>query len=148
MRWALILTISLILVSGIFLMTSRGDISTSTAENIEIKARLPKINLKLYGFKNEIWATITAYNSVPEQTDSAPCTGAGGILCGRNDVIACPNNYPIGMRVFVYDKEYICLDRLNPRYSNRFDIFFDKDIVGAKKFGIKKLKIMYDTGTL
>lgn len=85
--------------------------------------------------KEQVLATITAYNTVPEQTDSTPCLGAGGNICGRSNVVACPRSIPLGTWVIIDDTYYQCLDRLNIKYDNRFDISFDKDIQGAKEFG-------------
>ena len=85
--------------------------------------------------KEQVLATITAYNTVPEQTDDTPCLGAGGNICGRNNVVACPRSIPLGTWVIIDDNYYQCLDRLAVKYDDRFDISFDKDIQGAKEFG-------------
>ena len=89
--------------------------------------------------KEQVLATITAYNTVPEQTDNSPCLGAGGNICGRNNVVACPRSIPLGTWVIIDDIYYQCLDRLAIKYDDRFDISFDKDIQGAKDFG-KQIK--------
>lgn len=80
-------------------------------------------------------ATITAYNTVSWQTDDSPCIGAGGNICGRNDAVACPRSISLGTRVVINGNTYVCLDRLALKYDSRFDISFDKDIEGAKRFG-------------
>lgn len=85
--------------------------------------------------KEQVLATITAYNTVPWQTDDTPCLGAGGDICGRNNVVACPRSIPLGTWVIIDDTYYECLDRLAVKYDDRFDISFDKDIQGAKEFG-------------
>ena len=85
--------------------------------------------------KEQVLATITAYNTIPEQTDNTPCLGAGGNICGRNNVVACPRSIPLGTWVIIDDTYYQCLDRLAVKYDDRFDISFDKDIQGAKEFG-------------
>lgn len=94
--------------------------------------------------KEQVLATITAYNTIPEQTDNTPCLGAGGNICGRNNVVACPRSIPLGTWVIIDDTYYQCLDRLNIKYDDRFDISFDKDIQGAKEFGrqIKEVIIL------
>ena len=88
--------------------------------------------------QEKFYATITAFNSTPGQTDDSPCVGAGGFICGRNDVIACPRKYKIGTKVKINGNIYECLDRLAVKYDNRFDIFMNMDIAGAKKFGIRR----------
>jgi len=94
--------------------------------------------------KEQVLATITAYNTIPEQTDNTPCLGAGGNICGRNNVVACPRSIPLGTWVIIDDTYYQCLDRLAVKYDDRFDISFDKDIQGAKEFGkqIKEVVIL------
>lgn len=94
--------------------------------------------------KEQVLATITAYNTVPWQTDDTPCLGAGGNICGRNNVVACPRSIPLGTWVIIDDTYYECLDRLAVKYDDRFDISFDKDIQGAKEFGrqIKEVIIL------
>lgn len=91
----------------------------------------------------EIKVVITAYNSVPEQTDDTPCIGAGGYICGRNDVVACSRSIPLGTIVEIDNKQYVCLDRLSTKYDNRVDIFMDKDLEGARNWGkqIKTIKV-------
>ena len=81
------------------------------------------------------YAWTTAYNSVLSQTDSTPCVGAGGDICGRNNVVACPREIPLGTWISIDGEYYKCLDRLNIKYDDRFDIFFDKDLEGAINYG-------------
>ena len=99
-----------------------------------------KHNIRPKAEKNyyEMVAIITAYNSVESQTDLSPCVGAGGNICGLNNVVACPRSIPLGIRVMVDNKEYICKDRMSLKYPNRFDIFFDKDLESALVWGVKK----------
>jgi hypothetical protein len=92
-------------------------------------------------FPTIIWANITAYNTVEAQCDSSPCQAAGGYICGRNDVVACPRQLALGTKVKINGKQYICFDRLAPKYNNRFDISFDKDIQGAKNWGKRYLPV-------
>jgi hypothetical protein len=104
--------------------------------------------LVLYKAYYEFTATVTAFNTVPSQTDSTPCISANGQnICGRNDVLACPRSFKFGSR-FIIDygmgpKIYTCVDRTNIKFNNRFDISFDKDIKGAIAFGKQTLKIKY-----
>lgn len=91
---------------------------------------------------NVFLATVTAYNTVEWQTDSTPCLAAGGHICGRTDVIACPSVYALGTWVHVEGMgEYECMDRTATKYNGRFDISFDKDIDGAIAFGKKTLEV-------
>lgn len=85
---------------------------------------------------------VTAYNTVPEQTDSTPCISASGDdICGRDDVVACPTILPLGTMVEIEGNMYECLDRTHPRFDYRFDISFDKDISGALAWGIRTVEV-------
>lgn len=90
-----------------------------------------------------IQAIVTAYNTVPSQTDDDNCISASGDdICGRKDVVACDKSIRYGTPVRILGKVYICLDRMADRFhGNRFDISFDKDIAGAISFGIKKIDV-------
>ncbi len=89
-------------------------------------------------------ARVTGYNTVPEQTDSTPCIGASGDdICGRTDVVACPRVLPLGTEVEIDGKHYTCLDRLNIKYDDRYDISCDKDMQCPRRVsGIKEIKII------
>lgn len=86
----------------------------------EAEAKPIQINTKINAY-------VTGYNTVEAQTDSEPCEAAGGYICGRTDVVACPRQYPLGTRVRIAGKEYECLDRTASKYNDRFDISCDKD---------------------
>lgn len=88
-----------------------------------------------------IYATITGYNSVKSQTDRTPCLGAGGTICNKSGVVACPRYIQLKILVRIDGQTYKCLDRLSKKYDNRFDIFFDKDIKAAKAWGIQRKEI-------
>jgi len=91
-----------------------------------------------------VYAHVTWYNTVPEQTDSTPCIAASGDnICGRDDVVACPTYLPLGTIVEIDGKDYTCLDRTNTKYNGRYDISCDKDdacpyqVTGRKEVVIK-----------
>jgi 3D (Asp-Asp-Asp) domain-containing protein len=93
--------------------------------------------------KEQTYATITAYNTVPEQTWGDPCISASGDnICGKKNVVACPRSIPLGTWVIIDNEYYQCLDRLALKYDNRFDISFDKDIEGAKEFGKQNKEVL------
>lgn len=88
-------------------------------------------------------ATITAYNTVHAQTDNTPCISASGKnICGLDNVVACPRSIKLGTWVIIDGIYYQCLDRMNRRFENRFDISFDKDIAGALEFGRQTKKVV------
>ena len=55
------------------------------------------------------------------------------------------NQYtPIPLRTWIKidGKYYQCLDRLNIKYDDRFDISFDKDVDGALAWGLQYKEIL------
>lgn len=87
-------------------------------------------------------AVFTAYNTVPSQTDESFCIAANRAdICDRTDVVACPRKYPFGTLIRVNKKVYVCVDRMKNDNPARFDISFDKDLKGARQFGIQKLMV-------
>ncbi len=89
---------------------------------------------------------ITAYNSLPEQTNCQPCITANGFnVCehGIEDTIAA-NFLRFGTKVRIPelfgDRVFIVRDRMNKRYPSRVDIWMlERD--DAIQFGIKRAKI-------
>jgi 3D (Asp-Asp-Asp) domain-containing protein len=92
---------------------------------------------KIENYK-ERYFWISAYNSFEYQTDNTPCIPASGKnICGRNNVIACPRQYPLGTKFVIDNKQYICEDRLSEANDYKIDIFYDKDLQGALKWGLQ-----------
>lgn len=133
------------------------------AQSIELNPRLPYLAGKIEVLKNDpnsiaqvgiiqprqtvnIW--VTAYNSLPGQTDSTPCITASGLnVCERNaeDVIATNfSHLPFGTKIrlpeLFGDKIFIVEDRMNRRYWQTADIWM-KNYQAAKNFG-KKYTVM------
>lgn len=84
--------------------------------------------------------TITAYNSVPEQTNDQPCITANGFnVCEHwtEDTIAA-NFLTFGTKVRIPelfgDRVFIVRDRMNKRFSDRVDVWM-KEIPDARQFG-------------
>jgi|GEM_PF-3462756 len=89
------------------------------------------------------YAYVSGYNTLPYQTDSTPCIAASGDdICGRTDVVACPRYIPLRTWIKIDGKYYQCLDRLNIKYDDRFDISFDKDVDGALAWGLQYKEIL------
>jgi len=112
--------------------------------NIDSNARLPMNESKKPRFKTKIIAT--AYNSLPAQTDSDPCTTASGFnLCEHNqeDIIATnflPLETLIKIPELYGDKIFRVEDRMNPKYYRQIDLWFG-DYDEAIKFGRKWVEI-------
>jgi len=90
---------------------------------------------------------VTAYNSVPEQTDSTPCIAANGQdicnLLERGDN-TCAMAAPFGTRVEIPGFGTCTVrDRLSSKYKRRIDLYFggrDK-IAAARKWGKQTLRV-------
>lgn len=98
-----------------------------------------------------VWVIVTAYNSVPGQTDSTPCITANGYdLCkqyaeqGFGNTIAA-NFMQFGTVVRLPEifgnKEFVVRDRMNARYGyGRMDIWLPT-MEEARAFGVQKVKM-------
>lgn len=94
---------------------------------------------------------VTAYNPVPEQTNSTPCQGAfsphSGIdFCSTKIPIVATNELPLRTLVMIDDSVYIVGDRTNSRYKYRYDILQNKggeaeQLQEARKWGRQEHRI-------
>lgn len=105
----------------------------------------------------EVIRIVTAYNSEKNQTDETPCFAEpsqnnlcmlyqeGSLYKEKGLQICASNAFDLGTELEIRraDKSLfakcIVLDRMNGKYNGRVDIFFDKDIERAQKFGKQKL---------
>lgn len=113
------------------------EINLSDA-NMSISLAVPR---REYTVIRTLQIPITAYNSLPEQTDSTPCHTANGFdLCAHNqeDVIAA-NFLPFGTKVrfpeIFGDRIFTVQDRMNARYYYRADVWM-REYEDAFKFGL------------
>lgn len=88
---------------------------------------------------------VSAYNSLPGQTDSTPCEGAYGNVCEpykKGQCVVASNAFKKNTKIRI-DKigDCIVLDTMNKRYPNRVDIFMGDDVNRAISFGVQKLKV-------
>ncbi|MBD3359758.1 MAG: hypothetical protein GF365_03590 [Candidatus Buchananbacteria bacterium] len=113
----------------------------------QVQAEEPKSPVEELGEPTKVMTIpVTAYNSLPGQTDSTPCITANGFnLCKNNqqNVIAA-NFLPFGTKVRFSDYDpntiYTVQDRMNARYYYRADIWM-KNRPDAVKFGLQNLKM-------
>lgn len=84
------------------------------------------------------FTTVTAYNSVPGQTDASPFTTADGTHV-RDGIIAA-NFLKFGTRVRIPElfgnKVFEVHDRMNARFDNRIDIWMDS-VPNARQLGVR-----------
>lgn len=88
-------------------------------------------------------AAITAYNSVPGQTDDSPFIAATGKRV--HDSMIAANKLPFGTKIKIPslygDKIFVVEDRMNSRYGlGRMDIWMES-VPEARKFGIKRVEV-------
>lgn len=86
-------------------------------------------------------ATVTGYGAEPGQTDDTPFITANGEHVHAGG-IACPVRFSFGTRFRIGGNEYVCNDRMNPRYqkTDRFDIFFPANS-DAIHFGTRTMSV-------
>ncbi len=95
--------------------------------------------------------TVTAYNSVPEQTDSTPNqTYWDDILIpGMKAIAVSPDlikrglTHGVKVRIEGLSGKYAVLDRTNPRFKKRIDIYMGIDVKKALKWGKQKRRIYW-----
>jgi|GEM_PF-943654 3D (Asp-Asp-Asp) domain-containing protein len=89
------------------------------------------------------WVTVTAYSSTVDQCDSSPFITASGTRV--HDGIIATNLLAFGTKVkfpSIYgDKIFTVEDRMNKRYTDRADIWFETR-EEAIKFGVKRLEMV------
>ncbi len=92
--------------------------------------------------------TVTAFNSVPEQTDSTPCTSADGSnICALEAVgdHSCAASFPFGTRIWVSGFGLCTVrDRLSQKYSYRLDLHFGgrSEIGRARAWGKRTMTVL------
>lgn len=122
----------------------------SSKESAELDATT--CSLKVIECPNEkpgqMIRTVTAYNTVKEQTDGNPCISANGTdICkgmqnGKHYVAT--NELAFGTKVKISGTIYEVVDRTNARYTYRYDIAFGsspEQLKAAKDWGRKDLPI-------
>lgn len=124
------------------------EIKTKTENIIELQSNIIKLEKEKNKIVREV--LVTAYNSVPDQTDDTPFEAAWG------------DNLEEGMKIIAVSRdlekvgltrgtivhvdglgEYKVLDRMHYRKTNQIDIYMGTDVRKARKFGVKNLKIKW-----
>lgn len=89
--------------------------------------------------------TLTAYNSVPGQTDASPCISADGSdvckLYEQGATICASNDFPMHSTITIEGVgDCLIRDRMNTRYTGQgyVDLFMGYDVKAATAFGVRK----------
>lgn len=92
---------------------------------------------------------VSAYNSVPEQTDKSPCIGANGdnicTLLHRGVRACASNSFPFGTRLSIANVgDCVVLDRTHPRFAGRIDVYMGgrDSIQDARAWGVRQVKVV------
>ncbi|WP_250459485.1 3D domain-containing protein [Microbulbifer litoralis] len=101
--------------------------------------------------KKSMTVDATAYNSVPGQTDDDPWVAAWNNRLRPGDKIIAvsrdleKHGLTNGTKVKIegLPGTYTVRDRMNKRFKNRIDVWMEKDLKKARKWGKKKLKIIW-----
>ena len=100
-----------------------------------------------------VWAT--AYNSTDEQTDDTPHHGAWGdaldeaVQPGLRVIAVSPDligkGLKRGQRVKIkgLKGEFVVLDKMPARWTNRIDIYMHKDERAARRWGRRRVKVYW-----
>lgn len=95
--------------------------------------------------------TATAYNSVPEQTDSDPLLAAWGdsLAPGMKVIAVSRDLIPVGLdrhtpvKIEGFPGVYLVLDKMNKRWEKRIDIYMGNDLEAARAWGSRQVKISW-----
>lgn len=100
--------------------------------------------------RKRVLAIVTAFTARVEETDNEPCIAASGkdVCKYPEQVIACPPVLEFGQIVSINGQEFICHDRMNIRFRQPGDWYFDilkTNLSEARKFGrqVKEVVIYY-----
>ena len=105
--------------------------------------------------KQYVWhpkeVTASAYNSVPNQTNSNPNITAFGdtlvpgmkYIAVSNDLLKTGLKHNTLVTLEGFKGVFLVKDRMHERWENHIDIYMGTDVKAAKEWGRKKLKIKY-----
>ena len=119
-------------------------------ENQSVGSNTPQLPPEIISFPKAqdrkitkvIRVTATAYSSTRAQTDATPFISASGTHVFDGMIAA--NFLPFGAKVRIPDlygnKQFVVLDRMHPRFSQRIDIWTES-YYKAKQFGVRYVKM-------
>ena len=127
-------------ISQAFSKDLAGPIPKESIKSYYNGPSLPEIPLR--EADRTMYIMVSAYNSLPGQTDDTPFITASNTR--TRDGIVATNSLPFGTIVrfpdFSGDKEYVVEDRMNKRYYYQMDIWME-EYSEAIQFGSQFLKM-------
>lgn len=103
----------------------------------------------------QLTVTATAYNSTEAQTDADPHIGAWGhdldeaVQPGVRVIAVSPDLLQKGLRrgqrvkIRGLKGEFVVLDKMPRRWTNRIDIYMQKDVSGARRWGRRRVTLSW-----
>jgi 3D (Asp-Asp-Asp) domain-containing protein len=107
------------------------------------------------GGRISLTVTATAYNSTDTQTDDTPHHGAWGdaldeaVKPGLRVIAVSPDLLEKGLkrgqrvRIRGLKGEFIVLDKMPARWTRRIDIYMQKDVRAARRWGRRRVKLSW-----
>jgi 3D (Asp-Asp-Asp) domain-containing protein len=103
------------------------------------------------GAKLVLKVTATAYNSLPSQTDSTPNIAAWGdklvpgmkVIAVSHDLLSMGLSHGSKVKIAGMSGTYTVLDKMNPRWQRKIDIYMGNNIKAAKKWGKRQVYIQW-----
>ena len=95
--------------------------------------------------------TATAYNSLPEQTDSEPHLAAWGdslapgmkVIAVSRDLIPLGLGHRTSVKIEGLPGAYLVLDKMHRRWKKRIDIYMGHDLDAARTWGKRQVEISW-----
>ena len=93
----------------------------------------------------------SAYNSVPEQTDSTPSLSASGVvlepgmraIAVSKDLLDMGLGYGTVVRIDQVPGEWVVLDRMHHRWQRKIDLYMGVDVQAAREWGVRSVRIRW-----
>ena len=99
----------------------------------------------------QLLVTATAYNSVPSQTMGNPFQAAWGdtlapgmkAIAVSRDLIEMGLGHRTKVHIEGFRGEFLVLDKMAARWTNRIDIYMGMDVEAAKEWGVREVRIYW-----
>jgi len=106
------------------------------------------------GQDHSLTVTATAYNALPDQTDGNPNLGAWGDRLDRlkpglraiavsRDLLKKGLTRGRHVRIKGLKGEFVVLDKMPAQWTRRIDIFMGRDLRGARRWGLRRVKMTW-----
>jgi len=102
--------------------------------------------------EQRIEVTVTAYNSVPEQTNEQPTIAAWGdelepgmkVIAVSRDLLDMGLERGTVVRIEGLPGEYVVLDKMHWRWQRRIDVYMGEDVAAARRFGRQRRMLSWE----